>query len=203
MGHTPTIINGKEAPSVTQITGILNKPKLNKWVAYVGTKEADRISGEAAERGRTLHSYIERFMKGETLVFCGEDQELRPIFRAWFDWWRESKFQCYAQEIKVISKKYNYGGTFDAIIFNEKGRILVDWKFSNTNDHFRWLQLAGYAQAYFEETGTKIKKGKIVRIDRKAKVHVSEAKNLWKYVPLFIACRKLYDFVNKKGKFSK
>lgn len=208
MGHTPTIIDGKEAPSVTQITGILNKPKLNKWVAYVGTKEAERISGEAAERGRTLHSYIERFMKGETLVFCGEDQELRPIFRAWFDWWRESKYWCVSQEIKVISKKYKYGGTFDAII--ERGDVacpvditLVDWKFSNTNDHFRWLQLAGYAQAYFEQSGIKIKRGMILRIDRKAKVHIKEVKNLWKYVPLFIACRKLYDFVNQEGRFKK
>lgn len=203
MGHTPTIIDGKEAPSVTQIIGILNKPKLNKWVAYVGTKEAERISGEAAEKGKTLHGFIERFMKGETLVFCGEDQELRPIFKAWFDWWRGSKLNCRAQEIKVISKKYNYGGTFDAIVQDEKENILVDWKFSNTNDHFRWLQLAGYAQAYFEEYSIKIKKGMIVRIDRKAKVHVKEVKNLWKYVPLFIACRKLYEFVNQEGRFKK
>lgn len=204
MGHTPTIINGKEAPSVTEIIGVLNKPKLNKWVAYVGTKEADRISGEAADRGKTLHGLVEQFLKGETVVLPTEEEIIRPFFKAWFDWWKGAGYTCEKQEIKVISKKYNYGGTFDAILFKSVVHpILVDWKFSNANDHIRWLQLAGYAQAYYEETGTKIKKGMIVRIDRKAKVHISEVKNLWKFVPLFIACRKLYEFVNREGKFAK
>src|SRR6185436_19955746 len=201
MAHTETIIEGKRWPSVTEITSILVKKSLAKWREYVGTKEADRISKEAAERGTTLHGFVEKFLKGETIVLCGEEEELRPRFKAWFEWWRDSKYRCINQEIKVLSKKYKYGGTFDALICSDSltlestainDCILVDWKFSNSKDHMRWLQLAGYAQAYFEESGIKIKKGMIVRIDKKSKVHVTEVKNIWKYVPLFIACRKLY-----------
>lgn len=209
MAHTPTIIDGIEYPSVTEIINILSKPGLNKWREWKGTKEADKISKEAADRGKKAHGLVEQFLKGETIVFCGEDTELRPIFKAWFDWWRETKYHCLNQEVKVISKKYMYGGTFDAIItkcrisLDANDYILVDWKFSNNDDKFRWLQLAGYAQAYYEQTKDKIKKGMIVRVDKKAKIHVSEVKNLWIYVPLFIACRKLYDFINSLGKFKK
>lgn len=207
MAHTKTIIDGEQWPSVTEITSILVKKSLAKWREYVGTKEADRISKEAAERGTLLHSLVEQFLKGETVVLPTEEETIRPRFKAWFDWWKESKYICLGQEIKVISKKYKYGGTFDAILgqgdqMSPVNRTLVDWKFSNTEDWFRWLQLAGYAQAHYEETGTKIKRGMIVRIDKKAKVHVKEEKNLWKFVPLFIAARKLFAFVNREGIFA-
>lgn len=201
MPHSDLIINGVKWPSVTEVTSILAKPSLAKWREYVGTKEADKISKEAAERGRTLHNFVEQFLKGETVVLCGEDEILRPAFKAWFDWWKESHFVCTHQEVKVISKKYKYGGTFDAIIEYNKSPILVDWKFSNSEDWFRWLQLAGYAQAYHEQEKTKIKKGMIVRIDKKGKVHVKEMKNLWLYVPIFLSIRKVWDFVMKEGKF--
>lgn len=204
MAHTPTIIDGIEYPSVTEIINILSKPGLNKWREWKGTKEADKISKEAADRGKKAHGLVEQFLKGETIVFCGEDTELRPIFKAWFDWWRESKYKAIHSEIKVISQKYKYGGTFDCLISeNDKIFYLVDWKFSNNDDKFRWLQLAGYAQAYYEQEKIKVKRGMIVRIDKKAKIHVKQVKNLWIYIPLFIACRKLYDFINSLGKFKK
>lgn len=201
MPHEDLIIDGEKWPSVTQITSILAKPSLAKWREYVGTKEADKISKEAAERGRILHSFVEQFLKGETVVLCGEDENLRPAFKAWFDWWRESHYVCTCQEVKVISKKYKYGGTFDAIIEYNKSPILVDWKFSNSEDWFRWLQLAGYAQAYYEQEKIKINKGMIVRVDKKGKVHVKDMRNLWLYVPIFLAARKVWDFVMREGKF--
>lgn len=203
MPHTDLIIDGEKWPSVTEILNLLAKPSLSKWREWKGTKEADRISKEAAERGKKLHEMVELFLKGETVVLCGEDEELRPIFKAWFEWWRDSKYTCVAQELKVISKKYNYGGTYDSLLKDNKDRlVIVDWKFSNNDDRLRWLQLAGYAQAILEHSGERVKRGMIVRIDKKGKVHVKECKNLGLYVPLFLGLRKLWDFCNKKGKYN-
>lgn len=204
MGHTPTIIDGVEYPSVTEIIGIVNKPFLARWRGKIGNAKADQISRESADIGKQVHACIEKFLKGEMVTFCGADEHVKPPFVAWFDWWRASKYTCRAQEIKVISKKYKYGGTFDAVIQDEIGHtLLVDWKISNNDDRIRFLQLAGYAQAYFEETKVKIANGLIVRMDKKGKVHIKEVKNLWKYVPIFLACRKVWDFTNQKGKFKK
>lgn len=205
MGHSPTVINGIEYPSVTEIIGILNKPGLSRWREWKGTKEADRISNEAADIGRQVHAAIEKFLTGGTVTFCGADDKVKPPFVAWFEWWKTANYEIRAQELKVISKKHLYGGTLDCILqHKETGHtVVVDWKVSNNDDRIRWLQLAGYAQAYFEETGIKILTGLIVRIDKKGKVHVKEVKSLWRYVPVFLACRKIYDFVKILGKFKK
>lgn len=205
MGHSRTVIEGVEYPSVTEILGVIDKPFLARWRGKIGNTKADQISRESADIGQQVHAAIEKFLKGETVTFCGADDKVKPPFVAWFDWWRTSNYECRAQEVKVISKKYLYGGTFDCILqHKETGHtVLVDWKISNNDDRIRWLQLAGYAQAYFEETGIKIPNGLIVRIDKKGKVHIKEVKNLWKYVPVFLACRKIYDFIKALGKFKK
>jgi hypothetical protein len=204
MAHSKTIIDGVEYPSVTEIIGIISKPFLARWRGKIGNAKADQVSRESADIGNQVHACIDKFLKGEMVTFCGADEHVKPPFVAWFDWWRASKYTCAEQEIKVISKKHKYGGTFDAVLTNADSEpILVDWKISNNDDRVRWLQLAGYAQAYLEQTGTKIKRGMIVRIDKKQKVHIKEVKNLFKFVPLFLACRKVWNFVNQKGSFKK
>jgi len=208
MPHSELVIDGERWPSVTEVLQILSKPQLNRWREYKGTKEADRISKESAYRGRRLHELVEMSLKGESVTFCGEEKELQPIFMAWFKWYTESGYRCVSQEIKVQSTKYKYHGTFDALLELPNNQLcLVDWKFSNNDDHFRWLQLAGYAQAYKEHINNnlqlKIQNGMIVRIDKKGKVHIKECHTLWQYIPLFLACRKLWDFVNSLGKFKK
>lgn len=80
-------------------------------------------------------------------------------------------------------------------------KYITDWKISNNDDRLRYLQLAGYAQAYFEETGEKIKQGLIVRIDKQGKIHEKVIDDLWNYVPIFLALRKVFDFVKREGKF--
>jgi hypothetical protein len=197
MPHVDIVVNGEKYPSVTQIVGILDKSFLAYWRGKIGNVEADRISRESAQYGRDAHQQVEDFLKGK------EIQNPLPAFISWQTWWGGRNDRAVAQEIKVISKKYKYGGTFDCIISDGKQDILIDWKFSNNDDHYRYLQLAGYAQAYYEERGVKIKKGFIVRVDRDGNVHETHIENLWKFVPIFIMCRKIFDFVKKKGAFER
>jgi len=204
MPHQDLTIDGEKWPSVSEVGALLAKPDLNRWREYKGTKEANRISKEAADRGRALHDLVERHLKGEAITFCGEAKELEPTFKVWFEWWTASGYKGVIQEAHVVSQKYKYHGTLDCILVNDNGeKVIVDWKFSNNDDDLRVLQLAGYAQGVLEHTAEKIKLGMIVRVDKLGKVHVTEYKNLWKYVPLFLGLRRVWDFVNQKGKFLK
>ena len=203
--HTETIINGEKWPSVTEIVGLLNKPWKESWQRRVGFEEADRISTEAINLGTNVHGMIDTFCSEGQLKSCGYTEQEKKLFDSWFDWIHKTDFVIAARELKLINQKDKYAGTFDAILINEKTSdwVLTDWKVSNSDDHTRILQLAGYAKAYLEQEKRRLKKGMIVRIDKKGKIHVTKINNLWKYVPLFLSLRKLYDFVNKKGKYNK
>lgn len=201
MPHQDIIVSGERWPSVTELIGLLDKPFLAKWRGKIGNEEADRIMHESAERGRTVHECVESYLRDGKLSMCGQTEDCERLFRAWHKWWTDQKRTVHSLELKVISKKHKFGGTFDAILLDGNKRILTDWKFSNSDDHFRYLQLAGYALAFYDEVGEKIKEGLIVRVDREGKVYETRIKNLWKYVPLFVALRRIYDFVKKQGKF--
>jgi len=208
MPHSQTIINNQEEPSVTEIIAILNKPYLNRWFGKVGNQEAARVSKEAAELGKDVHNKIEEYLTdgviASTYSALNNSSQVFDLFSTWVTWWIHGKYDVKALEKKVISKKYLYGGTFDAILLHKTSNTiyLTDWKVSNNEDKFRRLQLAGYAQAYYEEMGEKLINGLIVRIDKnEQKVYEEHISNLWNYVPLFLACRKLYDFVYSRKKF--
>ncbi len=140
---------------------------------------------------------VETYLRDGKVDTCGLTQDTKDTFAAWHSWWQKQPYQVTALEQKVVSKKYKFHGTFDGVLSD----TIVDWKFSNSEDHFRILQLAGYAQAYFEQTGIRIKKGLIVQIDKQGEVHETHVPDVWKYVQLFIYLRRLWNFVKKIGKF--
>lgn len=188
------LIDGEIAPSVTEVIGILSKPYLAIWRGKIGNKEADRIMNSAAELGRNVHNQVE--------LYCAHKEVKDPhdLFKVWYKWFCDEGYAIQSSEIHVVSKKHRYHGSFDAILTDDGEAILVDWKFSKSEDHLRLLQLAGYAIAYKEQTGEVIKRGMIVCIHPETgKVSVTNVKNLWKYAPLFLALRKVYDFYKYGG----
>ena len=200
MPHSELIVKGKAWPSVSELVSLLDKPGIRYWVGLVGNEEAGKILKDTAKLGQTVHAAIEEFLTTGSFSSCG-DKEVQKLFDVWFKWWGESGYKCTVLEKKVISKKYKYHGTLDAILFTHKD-YLTDWKISNSDDWFRVLQLAGYAQAYYEETGNKINNGLIVRVGKKdLKVHETHVTDLFKYVPYFLLLRKLYDFIKKAKKW--
>lgn len=204
MGHTPTIIDGVEYPSVTEIIGVLDKSFLAYWRGKIGNEEADRIARESAAKGSKVHELIETFLLNGRVDLCGLTAEIKDLFAAWHEWWIEQTYKVVALEKKVISQKHKYGGTFDCILEKDGHLYITDWKVSKSDDHYRNLQLAGYALAYEEQIGTKIKKGLIVRIDPVEKeVTEKHIANLWKYTKLFVSLRALFDFVKQKGKYKR
>jgi len=200
--HVQSQLNGKDIPSVTEILGIINPKWKEFWWRKVGFAAADKISRESAELGRNVHEMIDTVISGRPRKE-GTPQE-ENLFRVWLKWFIASKANVIAAELLVISKKKKYSGTLDAVISLNGKEYLTDWKISKADDKMRVLQLAGYAYAYKEQTGTQINDGLIVRVDPVKKT-VSELvyPNLWKRTKDFLKIKAAYDVVQKTNKGKK
>ncbi len=159
---------------------------------------ADKISRDSAELGRAVHDLIDRCIKGEVIEGCSIGEYPARLFKLWFNWFNQEEVKVLEAELHVVSKKKKFHGSLDAIIERDGKRFLTDWKVSKSSDPLRVLQLAGYAYAYWEQTGIKIDDGLIVRIDP-VKETVSEKtyKNLWKTTKDFLKIKAAYDVLQK------
>ena len=162
--------DGHKVPSVTTI---LDKTKpaesriaLANWRKAVGEAKAQQITTEAANRGTRMHTYLENYIKGETL----KDTVSNP----------------YAQQSLVMAKKVIaegmchvdevwgsevplyfpelYAGTTDCVGIHKGEQSILDFKQTNKpkkleyiDDYF--IQLTAYAMAHNEVHGTNIRKG--------------------------------------------
>ncbi len=165
--------DGFKVPSVTTI---LEKTKpaeareaLANWRKSVGEAKANQITTEAANRGTRMHSFLERYIKGEEL--------------------RDSLSNPYAQQSLLMAKKVIadgfgpisevwgsevplyfpelYAGTTDCVGIHEGSESILDFKQTNKPKKLEWiddyfLQLTAYALAHNEVHGTNIRKGVIM-----------------------------------------
>jgi genome maintenance exonuclease 1 len=165
--------DGHKVPSVTTI---LDKTKpeesriaLANWRKAVGEQKAQQITTEAANRGTRMHTYLENYIKGDTL--------------------KDSVSNPYAQQSLVMAKKVItegmihvdevwgsevplyfpelYAGTTDCVGIHKGEESILDFKQTNKpkkleyiDDYF--IQLTAYAMAHNEVHGTNIRKGVIL-----------------------------------------
>jgi hypothetical protein len=206
MSHREKVfIDGKLAPSVTEVLAVVDKPFLKLWYGKLGLAAATAYLKETQELGRRFHSAIEEYFRGGEVPEL--DQREAGMFALFKGWAVESGFSPVDLELHVQSRLYGYHGTFDAIgKFAMSDELLIcDWKTSSGIDALYGAQLAAYAQAYKEETGTEILNGLIVRIDKKSDakkpIEIKRFTDLPKYFEVFKHCRHIHDFVNKRGEW--
>ena len=138
---------GELLPSITNVLSVINKPALVGWAAReVAQKawelrrslaemgEADalqvlkgapyRKSGRAAERGTTIHAYLEARVRGlEPEVVDGEAKKFQAGAEAWLAEWDPEPL---ATELTVFAE--GYAGTGD-LWCRRDGRVcIVDFK---------------------------------------------------------------------------
>lgn len=207
MGHREKVlIDGVEAPSVTTVLAIVRKPFLEAWRGKWGNKECDRIMRESQELGHRIHAAIEGYFRGDlTPEMSAQEAGMFLLFKQWAT---DTRFQPLELEMNVQSKLHHYHGSFDAVGHFGDGKLMVlDWKTSSATDALYGAQLAAYAQGYKEMTGTEITEGLVVRMDKKPETkkafEVTRFDDLPKYFEIFLHAKELYEFVNKKGKWTK
>lgn len=165
--------DGHKVPSVTTI---LDKTKpaeareaLARWKKAVGEAKAQQIVTEAASRGTRMHTYLERYIKGETLpenVSNPYAQQSLDMARKVIDKGFIKIEEVWGSEVPLFFPEL-YAGTTDCVGIHDGDQSILDFKQTNKPKKEEWiedyyLQLTAYALAHNEVHGTDIRKGVIL-----------------------------------------
>lgn len=195
-------LDGKKIPGVTTLIGKgIPKPALSYWAArtvaeyVIGNPEAVeqlRAMGEgpaiaalkgipwakrdkAAIQGTDVHALAEKVIHGDEVEV---PDHLLAHVQGYVRWLEEFDVQPVLTEQPVASRKWRYGGKFDAIVTIGRGRWagrspLLDWKTSSGVYGETALQTAAYASAEFfaPDENTEIP---MPEIDCTGVVHITE-----------------------------
>ena len=115
--------NGEVVPSVTQIlNAVIAKPGLQKWANQLGlnNKNINDESRATLDIGKLLHAYIQADLEGAVVDEVGytpEQIELaKKSFAQYLRWKDDKQIKAIKTEYVMVSEKYRYGGTIDALL---------------------------------------------------------------------------------------
>lgn len=169
MAHSETVIDGVVYPSVTQVLSIVEKSFLARWRGKYGNKRCDQKTRAATNIGSEWHSAVQNLVHGVPPA-PGVRKRVIDMLVPIQAWQGNTGFVPEVTEVKVVSRIYGYSGTFDAVgkllLQYADELVMLDWKSSSGIYKDMALQLAAYAQAYFEETGIRITRGLIVLVSK-------------------------------------
>ena len=156
----------KRVPGVTTIIGRFKDSGGLLYWAFAQGQSAERGEitrlydkrDEAATAGTLAHSMVEASILGNAVddVLKGATREIKAqaeqAFRSYQKWESMTNLHIIDQEMSLVSEKYGFGGTPDAIGEVNGELCLVDWKTSNKVYPDMMIQLAAYRQLIHECT---------------------------------------------------
>ena len=181
-------------PSVTTILDVISKPGLLRWTqntAFTNMKKVlqdqsgdtpsisrdwiqrtmkdvkhryDQEREEAAILGTRAHKVIEELLAGESPHI---DEEMQPIYESFSQWRTSVDIEITNTEVVVYSPYYGYAGTIDAIGSLSNGQVVIDWKTGNALYPEHSFQVAAYAQALAEVTGSETPQAWVIRLGKR------------------------------------
>jgi len=162
-------LDGKESSSV-----LLDK----SWIQNLlkdAKKRPDKIKEQAADLGTQAHAFIDLIIHGNAPETVPE--EIAGPIQSFRDWWMKSGIELVMGDTKVASLLYGYGGSLDALGWRNEKFVILDWKTSNNVYTEYALQVAAYAQAFYETYGVSCAEAVIVRFGKKPPIDF-EARDL-------------------------
>jgi len=151
-------INGKNYPSITTVLGIRKSEALKGWREKIGENVANWEMGRAARRGKSFHTLVEQYLKGETpsirdVLPLGLFKLLKPYI--------DQIDNIHLLEAIMYSKKLTVAGQVDCVAEYNGKLSVIDFKTANKERQEDWidnyfLQTTAYAHMYEETFGTPI-----------------------------------------------
>lgn len=200
---------GEKVPGVTTVIGrFKDSGALLHW-AYAQGKLAEqgKISNlyekrdEAADAGTLAHSLIDASLHGDDpadlLVNVADETRIKAqnAFKQFEKWREQSGIKIIATEMPLVSERYQFGGTPDAIGQIGDEIVLLDWKTSNGVYQDYLIQLAAYKVLVEECTEYRITGG--FHLLRFAKESADFAHHYWGELDdawrAFVLYREAYD----------
>lgn len=208
---------GESVPGVTTIIGrFKDSGPLLFWAFGQGKlAEQGKISNlydkrdEAAEAGTLAHALIEATIHGgDPAALCAAHPIAETREKAWNAWNQYKKWaaqtgiEIVATEMPLVSEKYQFGGTPDAIGRLGGELVLLDWKTSNGVYQDYLIQLAAYKVLIEECTKYRITGG--FHLLRFAKESADFAHHYWGELDdawrTFVLFREAFDLDKKLKK---
>jgi len=166
------LMGDEKLPSVTSILQATkseeDKASLENWKQRVGYTQANKIKTEASNRGTSMHSYIEDFLRGRiNESFFESNEQYKNMAKEIIEKGINGRLdEIYGME-ETLYYPERYAGTADMIAVFEGKDVVIDFKQSNKpkkidyiQDYF--LQLGAYTLAHDVVHGTKMKAGIIL-----------------------------------------
>src|ERR1700690_3662417 len=205
MPHSECFIDGVWLPSVTTIMGAEPKPWIDKWRDKWGTL-AERKMDLANAIGTAFHDCVECWLDNKVpdhsvLKYPSCLPRINGMVQSWVAWAQGIDGTIDHTELRVISKLHKYSGTLDAVGKIGKTKMVIDWKTSSRIYDSMQIQLAAYAHAYNEQTGSNIKDGLIVHVakDKPYKVTTKAFKLGKRPFNEFLKLRAMFDEMKVQG----
>jgi len=198
---TPT---GEAYPSVTTVLGVLSKESIMAWRKRVGEAEANRISTQASRRGTAVHKICENYIDNKEDWKEGVQPANMFMFNSMKPVLDEKINNIWFQECFLYSDEYQTAGQVDCIGEWEGELAVIDFKTSRRvkkEEHILgyFMQVAFYAKAFTEMTGTEVKKG-VVFIGVDDNEPQTFVFNTDDYLDHFKAVREKYSELHEKNK---
>ena len=178
---------------------------INSAFIIEGSKQHTKFLKKAGDLGTQVHDWCEQFAKAKMnktelpKIDKTFPKEVILGINAFLDWYNKNKVKFIEIERLVYSKKYDYCGFFD-VLAKVNGKIcLIDYKTYKENPDYEFkgypehkFQVAGYIEAYEEETKKSIDKGTILYFDKiTGKFKEMDCGNLKEHRKTFLACLKV------------
>ena len=156
---TPT---GEKYPSVTSVTGLLNRDGIKKWRKRVGEKTANKISTQAARHGTSAHQLFEDYIRNDN--FEEKFKSAMPTTQQAFISVEKLLNQIgtvHALEAPLYSHELQLAGRVDCIAEWEGKLSVIDFKTSAKPKNPEWItnyfiQETAYAKMFEELTGKEV-----------------------------------------------
>lgn len=145
---------GIRVPGTTTIIGRFKDSGALLWWAFEQGKAAERGEitslydkrDEAASNGTLAHEIVEAHIKGLDIceAVSAAPEAVQSSVKAYLKWESMTKLKIVEQEISLVSEKYQFGGTPDAIGEIDGELCMIDWKTSKSVYQDMLIQIAAY-----------------------------------------------------------
>lgn len=151
---------GEEVRSATTIAGRFKDPGGLYWWHWDrgrrGVEFNDYSSDGALDIGKIVHSIIEAEIAGNPPPPTPEEYRapIESALNSWREWFLAQQLTIIATEVPLVSERYQFGGTVDAMVLDRHGNVCIaDWKTSGGIYSEALLQVAAYRLLWEENRG--------------------------------------------------
>jgi hypothetical protein len=141
--------SGERVPSVTTILSRFKESGgLVHWAWQLGKEGKDyrEERDKAADAGTMAHAAVDAYIHQQPYIWDGDDlvvARAKKSYQAFLEWADQTQLKATHTELPLVSERYRFGGTFDAILIKGR-RSCGDWKTSNKLYPENLLQVAAY-----------------------------------------------------------